>query len=169
MHSISALLEVSIESNDRLLPILIVRFLLSDASRLISKFMICRVIKNLSLSYAGNFVADENGSTEPLRVYKEKTLVIVLPGDLTVFDIGKKERKKDEIIVMLLHFFSISEWLSVWCIAFFVDFGHVQIPKNLNIPPSLRMLGVEPQTKLNCEVLDPSQGFEVRWAIGEYN
>lgn len=27
------------------------------------------------------------------------------------------------------------------------------------------MLGVEPQTKLNCEVLDPSQGFEVRWAI----
>ena len=27
------------------------------------------------------------------------------------------------------------------------------------------MLGVEPQTKLNCEVLDSSQGFEVRWAI----
>ena len=50
-------------------------------------------------------MADENGSTEPLRAYKEKTLVIVLPGDLTVFDIGMKERKKDEIIVMLLHFF----------------------------------------------------------------
>ena len=71
-------------------------------------------------------------------------MVIVLPGDLTVFDV---------------------EWLSVWCVAFFVDFGHVSIPKNLNVPPSLRMLGVEPQTKLNCEVLDPSQGFEVRWAI----
>lgn len=69
--------------------------------------------------------------------------------------------------LLLKFFFSISEWLSVWCIAFFVDFGHVQIPKNLNIPPSLRMLGVEPQTKLNCEVLDPSQGFEVRWAIGK--
>ncbi len=27
------------------------------------------------------------------------------------------------------------------------------------------MLGVEPQTKLNCEVLDSSKGFEVRWAI----
>ena len=94
--------------------------------------------------FAGNFVADENGSTEPLRNYKDKTLVIVLPGDLTVFDV---------------------EWLSVWCVAFFVDFGHVSIPKNLNVPPSLRMLGVEPQTKLNCEVLDPSQGFEVRWAI----
>ena len=36
----------------------------------------------------GNFVADENGSNEPLRRYTEKTLVIVLPGDLTVFDIG---------------------------------------------------------------------------------
>jgi hypothetical protein len=50
-------------------------------------------------------------------------------------------------------------------VAFFVDFGHVKIPDNLNVPPSLRMLGIEPQTKLNCEVLDPSQGFEVRWAI----
>ena len=38
-------------------------------------------------------MADENGSTEPLRTYKEKTLVIVLPGDLTVFDIGKYTEK----------------------------------------------------------------------------
>ena len=37
----------------------------------------------------GNFVADENGSNEPLRKYSQKTLVIVLPGDLTVFDIGE--------------------------------------------------------------------------------
>ena len=37
----------------------------------------------------GNYVADENGSNEPLRRYNQKTLVIVLPGDLTVFDIGK--------------------------------------------------------------------------------
>ena len=44
-------------------------------------------------------------------------MVIVLPGDLTVFDV---------------------EWLSVWCVAFFVDFGNVNIPKNLNVPPSLR-------------------------------
>ena len=29
----------------------------------------------------GNFVADENGSDEPLRKYHKKTLVIVLPGD----------------------------------------------------------------------------------------
>ena len=40
-----------------------------------------------------------------------------------------------------------------------------RVPKNLNVPPSLRMLGIEPQTKLNCEVLDASIGYEVRWAI----
>jgi len=89
-------------------------------------------------------VADENGSRDPLRRYDEKTLVIVLPGDLTVFDI---------------------DWLSVWCIAFFVDFGSIRIPRNLNVPPSLRMLKIEPQSKLNCEVLDDNIGLEVRWAI----
>ena len=46
----------------------------------------------------------------------------------------------------------ISDWLSVWCVAFYVDFGSVRIPRNLNVPPSLRMLGIEPQSKLNCEV-----------------
>ncbi len=60
---------------------------------------------------------------------------------------------------------SSPEWLSVWCVAFFVDFGHIKIPRDLNVPPSLRMLGIEPQTKLNCEILDRESGFEVRWAI----
>lgn len=92
----------------------------------------------------GILVPDENGSEKPLRGYDSKTLVLVLPGDLTVHDI---------------------DWLSLWCIAFFVDFSFVPIPKNLNVPPSLRMLGIEPQTKLNCEILDPAKGFEVRWAI----
>ena len=45
-----------------------------------------------------------------------------------------------------------ADWLSVWCVAFYVDFGSVRIPRNLNVPPSLRMLGIEPQSKLNCEV-----------------
>ncbi len=40
---------------------------------------------------AGNFIADENGSENPLKRYQDKTLVIVLPGDLTVFDIGEEE------------------------------------------------------------------------------
>ena len=41
------------------------------------------------ISFKGVYVADENGSQDPLRRYDEKTLVIVLPGELTVFDIGK--------------------------------------------------------------------------------
>ena len=41
------------------------------------------------LYFQGHYVADENGSNEPLRKYSQKTLVIVLPGDLTVFDIGE--------------------------------------------------------------------------------
>ena len=37
-------------------------------------------------------MADENGSNDPLRRYTDKTLVIVLPGDLTVFDIGNHDK-----------------------------------------------------------------------------
>uniref|UniRef100_A0A8D8LP46 Protein Skeletor, isoforms D/E n=1 Tax=Cacopsylla melanoneura TaxID=428564 RepID=A0A8D8LP46_9HEMI len=72
-------------------------------------------------------VPDENGKEEPLRRYNRKTIVLTLPGELTVFEIG--------------HF-------GVWCEAFTVDFGHIQIPANLNMPPSLKMLGVSPQTNL---------------------
>lgn len=38
-------------------------------------------------SFTGTLVPDENGSHEPLGRYRDKTLVVVLPGDLTVFDI----------------------------------------------------------------------------------
>ena len=76
-------------------------------------------------SPSGQVVADENGSKAPLRAYNRKTVVITLPSDLTVFDI---------------------DYLSVWCEDFFADFGHVRIEKaSLNVPPSLKMLGVKPQ------------------------
>ncbi|KAI8117583.1 isoforms D/E, Protein Skeletor, partial [Lucilia cuprina] len=89
-------------------------------------------------------IPDENGKEDPLRRYDRKTIVLTLPDDLTIFDIG--------------HF-------GVWCEAFTVDFGHVRIPKNLNVPPSLKMLGISPQSKLNCEVLYDDKAFEVRWAM----
>jgi hypothetical protein len=73
-------------------------------------------------------VPDENGGTAPLPAYKDKTIVLTLPGDLTVYDI---------------------DYLSVWCDEYSVDFGHVKIPKNLNVPPSLRMLGVAPQVSFS--------------------
>lgn len=60
----------------------------------------------------------------PLRRYNKKTIVLTLPENLTVHEIG--------------HF-------GVWCEAFTVDFGHIQIPRNINVPPSLKMLGISPQ------------------------
>ncbi|XP_014365199.2 protein Skeletor, isoforms D/E isoform X1 [Papilio machaon] len=91
-------------------------------------------------------IPDENGKEEPLRKYDNKTIVLTLPGELTVFDIG--------------HF-------GVWCEAFTVDFGHIVLPRAAlaNVPPSLKMLGVSPQSKLNCEVLLDELAFEVRWAV----
>lgn len=71
-------------------------------------------------------IPDENGRETPLAKYDRKTIVLTLPGDLTVFDIG--------------HF-------GVWCEAFTVDFGHVKIPESIKVPPSLKMLGVSPQVK----------------------
>ncbi|XP_015594901.1 protein Skeletor, isoforms B/C isoform X2 [Cephus cinctus] len=89
-------------------------------------------------------VPDENGKVVPLRRYDRKTIVLTLPDDLTIHQLG--------------HF-------GVWCEAFTVDFGHVKIPQGLNVPPSLKMLGVSPQSKLNCEVLEDNLAFEVRWAV----
>lgn len=60
----------------------------------------------------------------PLRRYDHKTIVLTLPGEITVHEIG--------------HF-------GVWCEAFAVDFGHIQIPPAINVPPSLKMLGISPQ------------------------
>ncbi|XP_071866433.1 DM13 and DOMON_DOH domain-containing protein skeletor isoform X4 [Bombus fervidus] len=97
-----------------------------------------------SPSPQGIRVPDENGKEQPLRRYDRKAIVLTLPGDLTIHQIG--------------HF-------GVWCEAFTVDFGHVQIPQGLNVPPSLKMLGVSPQSKLNCEVLEDRLAFEVRWAV----
>ncbi|XP_075986894.1 DM13 and DOMON_DOH domain-containing protein skeletor isoform X2 [Anticarsia gemmatalis] len=91
-------------------------------------------------------IPDENGKEAPLRRYDKKTIVLTLPGELTVFDIG--------------HF-------AVWCEAFTVNFGHVALPRAAlaSVPPSLKMLGVSPQSKLNCEVLHDELAFEVRWAV----
>lgn len=85
-------------------------------------------------------VADENGKEGPLRRYDRKTIVLTLPGDLTVFDIG--------------HF-------GIWCEAFTVDFGHVTLPSALSVPPSLKMLGVLPQVRVNynCNIIVRLSGY----------
>lgn len=56
------------------------------------------------------------GSLEPLRGYQGEDIEIQLPGNLTVYDI---------------------DWLSVWCVEYRHNFGHVYIPKDLDVPPAL--------------------------------
>ena len=51
-----------------------------------------------------------------LRGYQGEDIEIQLPGDLTMRDI---------------------DWLAVWCITFRENFGHVMIPKDLDVPPAL--------------------------------
>ena len=53
----------------------------------------------------------------PLGRYSQQTVVIMLPTGFTVFNI---------------------DWLSVWCEMVGVDFGHVMVPDNPNVPAYTR-------------------------------
>lgn len=61
-------------------------------------------------------VPNEMGSLEPLRGYQGEDIEIQLPGGLTVYDI---------------------DWLAVWCVEYRHNFGHVYIPRDLDVPPAL--------------------------------
>lgn len=53
---------------------------------------------------------------DPLREYKNETIIIELPGDLTIFEI---------------------DWLSIFDLANNDNLGSILIPEALNVPPSL--------------------------------
>jgi hypothetical protein len=73
-----------------------------------------------------------SSSLEPLRGYQGEDIEIQLPGNLTVYDI---------------------DWLAVWCVQFRHNFGHVLIPKDLDVPPAMG------QTKITVSMADiPSSG-----------
>ncbi|XP_016842690.1 protein Skeletor, isoforms B/C isoform X2 [Nasonia vitripennis] len=61
-------------------------------------------------------VPNEMNSSQPLQGYEGVDIEIVLPGNLTVYDI---------------------DWLAVWCVQYKHNFGHVLIPKDLDVPPAL--------------------------------
>lgn len=69
-------------------------------------------------------VPDETGTDAGLAKADKKTLVLSLPGDLTIFDI---------------------DYFGVYSRSYNIDYGHVRITPGLNVPPSLRMLGISPQ------------------------
>ncbi|XP_012542491.1 protein Skeletor, isoforms B/C [Monomorium pharaonis] len=68
-------------------------------------------------------VPNEMGRIVPLRAYQGEDIEIVLPGNLTVYDIS---------------------WLSVWCVEYRHNFGHVLIPKDLDVPPALGQTKITP-------------------------
>lgn len=90
--------------------------------------MISAIKVVLALLISLRQVPNEMGSLEPLRGYQGEDIEIQLPGSLTVYDI---------------------DWLAVWCVEYRHNFGHVYIPKDLDVPPALG------QTKI--QVMRPIQ------------
>ncbi|XP_044743413.1 protein Skeletor, isoforms B/C [Chrysoperla carnea] len=74
-------------------------------------------------SQFGIKVANEMGSLEPLRGYQGEDIEIQLPGNLTVYDI---------------------DWLAMWCVKYRHNFGHIIIPKDLDVPPALGQTKITP-------------------------
>ncbi|KAI8506560.1 hypothetical protein Bbelb_159870 [Branchiostoma belcheri] len=94
-------------------------------------------------------VPDESGSFDQrLKRYTGQTIDIVLPGDVTVYDI---------------------KWLSMWCIRFTANFGEVFIPSpaDLNVPPFVRDIVAPPQELGNCEELHDD--LQVSWELNGGN
>ncbi|XP_060527582.1 protein Skeletor, isoforms B/C isoform X2 [Cylas formicarius] len=93
-------------------------------------------------------VPNEMGSLEPLRGYLGEDIEIQLPGSLTVYDI---------------------DWLAVWCVQYRHNFGHVMIPKDLDVPPALGQTKISTTStpmpaSTNCrEFLN--KRLQVRWLM----
>ncbi|XP_076391454.1 protein Skeletor, isoforms B/C isoform X2 [Megachile rotundata] len=99
-------------------------------------------------------VPNERKSLAPLKGYQGEDIEIVLPGNLTVYDI---------------------DWLAVWCVQYKHNFGHVLIPKDIYVPPALGQTKITKQMFLqtsstpepslsNCkEMLDGR--VQVQWEM----
>nr|XP_033323000.1 protein Skeletor, isoforms B/C isoform X1 [Megalopta genalis]XP_033323001.1 protein Skeletor, isoforms B/C isoform X2 [Megalopta genalis]XP_033323002.1 protein Skeletor, isoforms B/C isoform X1 [Megalopta genalis]XP_033323003.1 protein Skeletor, isoforms B/C isoform X1 [Megalopta genalis]XP_033323005.1 protein Skeletor, isoforms B/C isoform X1 [Megalopta genalis]XP_033323006.1 protein Skeletor, isoforms B/C isoform X1 [Megalopta genalis]XP_033323007.1 protein Skeletor, isoforms B/C isoform len=68
-------------------------------------------------------VPNQVQSLEKLGPYQGQDIEIVLPDHLTVYDI---------------------DWLAVWCVEYRHNFGHVMIPKDLDVPPALGQTKITP-------------------------
>ncbi|XP_020298451.1 protein Skeletor, isoforms B/C isoform X2 [Pseudomyrmex gracilis] len=94
-------------------------------------------------------VPNEMGSLAPLRGYQGEDIEIVLPGKLTVYDIN---------------------WLAVWCVEYRHNFGHVLIPKDLDVPPALGQTKITtsstptPKPVNNCKEMLEGR-VQVQWQL----
>ncbi|PNF16538.1 hypothetical protein B7P43_G07206 [Cryptotermes secundus] len=97
-------------------------------------------------------VPSEMGSLDPLRGYQGEDIEIQLPGNLTVYDI---------------------DWLAVWCVQYRHNFGHVLIPKDLDVPPAMGQTKITTSSttsdpaaerSLNCRQL-LNERLQVQWEL----
>ena len=93
----------------------------------------------------GFIIPDEKGTLDPLGPYDNQTLILSVPLD-----------KPD---------LRAAKWLSIWSEKIKISLAHTLFPPNVILPPSLDTIGVEPESTLNCEMLDDDLGLELRWTI----
>ncbi|KAJ8970089.1 hypothetical protein NQ314_001400, partial [Rhamnusium bicolor] len=90
----------------------------------------------------GFIVPDSNGNLDPLRAYKNLTITLELPGDLTIFDI---------------------DWFSIFDHDTKQNLASIIIPEALNVPPSLVKIIPHKNDLPNC--LQLHKDFQVSWEI----
>ncbi|XP_074594209.1 protein Skeletor, isoforms B/C-like [Brevipalpus obovatus] len=91
----------------------------------------------------GQKVPDENGSLEKIHGYAGADVYLRLPRGLTVMDI---------------------DWFGLYCITYREDFGHVKIPKNLNVPPDYVFLESKVEPFMSCLTIFPGL-MQISWEV----
>ncbi|KAG5898103.1 hypothetical protein JTB14_027460 [Gonioctena quinquepunctata] len=87
-------------------------------------------------------VPDEYGYLDPLRAYKNLTIILEIPGDKTIFDI---------------------DWFSIFDHETNTNLASIIIPEALNVPPSLVKIIPHKNDLPNC--LQLHKDFQVSWEI----
>ncbi|XP_044727087.1 protein Skeletor, isoforms B/C, partial [Chrysoperla carnea] len=93
-------------------------------------------------SSKGNRVPDERGYVDNLRAYSSEEVILELPGDITVFEI---------------------DWLSIYDVETRENYGSINIPDGLNVPPSLIKITKHVKSLPNC--LQLHKDLQVSWEI----
>jgi hypothetical protein len=83
-----------------------------------------------------------NSSLESIRAYDQETVILTLPGDMTIFEI---------------------DWLSVFSLETNENYGSVLLPGKLNVPPSLIKVFPARQALPNCRQLH--KNLQISWEV----
>ena len=78
-------------------------------------------------------IADEEGSMASLGMYKNRTVILSLPAPLDLHSVS---------------------WLSIWSQGLQTSFADISIPRHLNVPPAISVLGVSPQVSEDRDETD---------------